>query len=139
MFFYLVYISIAKNLLSSEDISAMLEQARNKNAAKHITGVLLYIEGDFLGSYKGGRFIQVLEGKQADVEAAFETIKQDQRHFNIIVISRLATERRNFEDWTMGFKYFDRPSAELEELLSPAHLNVPLNFLRSFYQMNLMA
>ena len=41
--------------LSEEELNAILVQARQYNIAHSITGILLYIDGDFL---------QVLEGKK---------------------------------------------------------------------------
>jgi hypothetical protein len=55
----LVYVSVARELMSDEDLKAILEVARRKNAERNITGMLLY---------RSGYFIQALEGEEADVE-----------------------------------------------------------------------
>jgi len=145
--FYLIYISIAVKLQKDEDIALLLEQSRNRNLSLGVTGMLLYIEGDFLHRYAGGRFIQVLEGSEQEVRARFEIIRHDSRHFNVILLSESTTQIRNFGTWSMGFKYLDHQafirqeeSFDLNDIFKEnkkaKQFNVPLQFLKSFYNMN---
>jgi hypothetical protein len=90
----LIYMSSATKKLSEEEIHLLLFQARHYNIGNGITGVLLYIEGDFL---------QVLEGQKKVVESLFENIKRDKRHKGIIVVYENEKSKRQFPDWSMGF------------------------------------
>jgi len=90
----LIYMSSAINKFSEEEISLLLVKARHFNIENHITGVLLYIDGDFL---------QVLEGKKKDIEQLFEKIKRDKRHKGIIVVYEGSKTQRQFSNWSMGF------------------------------------
>lgn len=90
----LIYKSSAANNLSQEDISGILSKARPFNFNNSITGILLYIDGDF---------IQVLEGRKEVVESLFENIKKDPRHNNVVILHEGEKSKREFPDWTMGF------------------------------------
>ena len=83
---------------STETIAAeirnILACARRNNAAQGVTGALLFSDGCFA---------QVLEGKQADVEAIFETIQCDPRHADVTILHLHAVERRSFAQWSMAF------------------------------------
>jgi len=133
--------------MQEDDLAQILEESKTWNEAHGLTGMLLYIEGEFL-KYNGGRFIQVLEGDEADVKEIFEKIQTDNRHFNIIKLTEAKMIRRSFEDWSMGFKamthtdYKELPgSFELDDSLLEDkkfdNLNVPISFLRSFYCMTM--
>ncbi|WP_310381268.1 BLUF domain-containing protein [Flavobacterium sp.] len=90
----IIYFSSATKLLDEVEINSLLVKAHHYNFEKGITGVLLYLEGDFL---------QVLEGKKADVVILFDKIKKDSRHQLIITIFEQKISKRQFPDWTMGF------------------------------------
>lgn len=90
----IIYMSSATNRLCEEEINSLLVTSRHSNIEKGITGVLLYIEGDFL---------QVLEGKKEAVETLFEIIKKDTRHKGIIVVYEGEKLKRQITDWSMGF------------------------------------
>lgn len=89
----LTYASRAAEWLSRDDLRQIARTAQRRNKALGITGLLLYVEGDF---------IQVLEGPGAAVEQIYELIENDPRNK---WVTRLSTERilrRAFEDWSMG-------------------------------------
>jgi hypothetical protein len=89
----LTYASRAADWLTRHDLRAIAESAQRHNRARGLTGLLLYVEGDFL---------QVIEGPGAAVEQLYETIEADPRN---TWVTRLATERilrRAFADWSMG-------------------------------------
>ena len=90
----LIYMSSATKYLSEEEINTLLVQARHFNIQHGITGVLLYIEGDFL---------QVLEGRKETIDSLFENIKRDKRHKSVIVVYEGNKIKRQFPDWSMGF------------------------------------
>jgi hypothetical protein len=92
---YLIYMSSAYKLLSDEELLDILTDSRKNNAAKNLTGMLLYGEG---------AFVQVLEGDAEAVDLTFKRIQLDYRHRNIITIISGEIEQRNFPEWSMGFK-----------------------------------
>lgn len=95
----LVYSSHATSAFAEAQLPDMLVRARAHNAEAGITGMLLY---------RQGRFIQFLEGPDRDVHALFEVIHSDPRHESVRVLLDEPIERRQFEEWTMGYE----PSAE---------------------------
>lgn len=101
-----VYASKANANFDESMIPALLERSRINNAAAGITGMLLYMEGNFF---------QVLEGSEAAVDAVFDRIGLDNRHGRVTRIIREPIARRDFGDWTMGFQTLG--TADLGELL----------------------
>ena len=93
--YFLTYVSAAKRQLTSEELGELLTTCRVKNASLHVTGALLYQDGNFM---------QVLEGDQNTVEALFKTIKLDSRHQQVIVMLRGETAEQQFSDWSMAFR-----------------------------------
>jgi hypothetical protein len=111
-----IYASRATPEFHEHEIPDLLKQARLANAAHGLTGMLLYI---------AGAFVQVLEGESAMVDAVFETIRADQRHGQVALISREPILERAFEGWTMSHKTLDPAEAgeligEADYFLSPA-------------------
>lgn len=154
MIFYLIYISKAKKLMSDPELLGLLDQARKGNSKRNITGILLYIQGIFLNPVKDksvpeseGRFIQVLEGNEADVMTAFDRISADARHQDLMVLKEAEIGQRNFDTWNMGFRSMELDEYNnipgffpLDELFltdrNLHHSNIPLDFLKSFYKMS---
>lgn len=91
----LVYVSSAVRLLSFDEIGHLLKRARERNKEYGITGVLLYI---------GGNFMQYLEGPKDSLDAIYKIVQKDKQHTGIILVSREAIEDRQFADWSMGFQ-----------------------------------
>ena len=94
MLCHLVYVSTAVAPLRDLDLADLLTRARANNERKGITGMLLY---------KDRRFIQVLEGHEAQVQDSFDRIRNDERHTDVELLWFRYTEYRDFPDWTMGF------------------------------------
>lgn len=97
----LVYVSQAVRSLGDGDIAAVLDESRSYNAAREITGVLLFAPGR--DGYRGS-FMQLLEGEEAEVEALRRRIFADRRHHTQIVIDRAPITGRSFADWSMAFR-----------------------------------
>lgn len=91
----LVYVSSSVGLFTPETLQDILAVSRRNNAARSITGMLLY---------KGGNIVQVLEGPKDAVEALFARIEADQRHAGVICLCRKSITQRDFADWSMGFR-----------------------------------
>lgn len=95
----LIYLSDLTNGQESE-LASILESAVRHNTEDHITGMLLYAEGNFL---------QVLEGEKDRVHATYARICKDPRHRNLVELTEEEVPERQFSDWSMGYK---RLSAE---------------------------
>ena len=91
----LVYVSSAVNLFTDDQLKQLLEVSRRNNTAAGITGMLLYLEGNF---------IQVLEGEQQKVAETHKRIAKDPRHQGLITLLEGDHPEREFADWSMGFK-----------------------------------
>jgi len=90
----LVYVSSAVKLLSPEEIEYLLTRARERNEEYGITGVLLYI---------GGNFMQYIEGPADNLEVIYKIIREDKLHTGIILVTREPVEEREFGDWSMAY------------------------------------
>ncbi|OYW56709.1 MAG: blue light sensor protein [Hyphomicrobium sp. 32-62-53] len=115
------YISSASPPMSTEELLTLLQKCRENNAGRGVTGMLLYANGTFL---------QVLEGAEEVVDELVEIIKKDPRHKNIQMLYRKPIERREYSDWSMGFRRLsDKDLKEVEGLrdfsekdFNPEHL-----------------
>lgn len=72
----------------------LLEQARVKNKAAYVTGVLLFNQN---------YFVQCLEGSREKVTDIFGAIAADERHAHVTLMSVHDIAERDFPDWSMGF------------------------------------
>lgn len=90
----LIYASVASKPYSTKMLVELLEKARKRNTAAGISGMLLYHEGSFL---------QVLEGPAEHVDALYAKIQKDPSHTKPLLLSRESIEKKEFEDWSMGF------------------------------------
>ncbi|HQU70674.1 MAG TPA: BLUF domain-containing protein [Calditrichia bacterium] len=95
MMIQLVYVSSAKKLLSEEELLTLLEQSRANNEKSGVTGMLLYQDGNFM---------QVLEGEEAVVKEINAKISADPRHYQVITLLQRNIKKREFPEWSMGFR-----------------------------------
>ena len=114
---YLVYASSAVRLFTPEELTDLLAVSRVNNARAGITGMLLY---------KGGNFLQVLEGDEQPVEALHAKILRDPRHKGVITLLRGPLEERAFPGWSMGFRDLASPEVRSDPAFSE-FLNAPLS------------
>lgn len=101
----LIYISSSVKSLTDTELLEILQTSRKNNKSKDITGMLLY---------KGGNFMQVLEGPDETVDSLFEKVKMDPRHKDVILLSREQTRLRHFAKWEMGFLNLDNSAIKNE-------------------------
>ncbi len=92
---YIIYLSSASMYFQPETLKEMLTGFRINNEANHITGMMLFSDGNFL---------QVLEGEEKDIDVLIKKIKKDPRHHSLVQIADSVTQERIFSDWTMSFK-----------------------------------
>jgi hypothetical protein len=91
----LIYLSQATRPLSAKALTGLVEQARQANARQHLTGALVY------GTK---RFIQLLEGEQAALEATYARIRQDPRHQHLCQVAYYPIAARRFSEWPLAFE-----------------------------------
>lgn len=105
----LLYASIRKPTCNNIEIERILESARKNNPAMDITGVLLY---------NRIKFLQYLEGDYDVITELYHKIKEDERHMNVIMISRdrNVISERLFPSWAMGEKNLDDGSFNLQAI-----------------------
>lgn len=96
--FHVVYVSRASAPMQNEELLDLLQCSRSRNNELLLTGLLLYA---------GGRFMQVLEGREAAVREVFTSIQRDSRHTDIHTLKLQAVEQRLFPDWSMAFENLD--------------------------------
>ncbi|WP_156357302.1 BLUF domain-containing protein [Frigoribacterium sp. Leaf263] len=89
----LTYMSTASTPFDSERMAGLLQQSRENNGRRGLTGMLLY---------KNGRFMQVLEGAEKDVRERYAVIAADPRHTDLTTLVDESIERRRFPQWSMG-------------------------------------
>ena len=85
----IIYASRATALV---DADALLQASRHNNALDGITGILL-IDGQAI--------VQVLEGPEESVRAAFARISRDGRHTELRVLNDREIDERDFGYWSM--------------------------------------
>jgi len=101
----LIYVSSSVTLMSEQELMNILQVSRQNNESFDVTGLLLY---------KGGNFMQVLEGSEDQVEKLYEIIKKDSRHTDVSIISREEIQKRQFPNWEMAFQNLDNPAIKNE-------------------------
>ena len=114
--FFLVYVSVAQENVSKEDLLDILAKSREANAEAGITGMLLY---------KDGNFMQALEGEETAVRDLYARISRDPRHLGLLTLVEGRREKRCFGDWSMGFQDLSSPEARVTPGYSE-FLNTPL-------------
>ena len=97
--FYLIYISSAVELMDDDALLFLLDQSREKNLTLDVTGMLVY---------QDGAFMQMLEGDKQVVLDLYKTICADSRHKGVMTMLTGDIQKRNFEDWSMGFCNMDK-------------------------------
>lgn len=89
----ILYVSSAAPRGAVCDVDAILSISRRNNARAGVTG-LLYTDGT--------RFLQVLEGEPAAIDATLGRIRGDARHQAVVVLSDRTIQRREFGHWSMA-------------------------------------
>lgn len=131
-----VYVSSAVRAFTDAQLADLLEVSRRHNVACNVTGLLLYV---------GGNFIQLLEGSQGDVAAIYERIEADTRHRGLITLLDAEADKREFPDWSMGFEKVEGRTAHqlpgysdfLKQDTDPSkHRSAALRLLQFFRDLN---
>ncbi|MEO0607375.1 MAG: BLUF domain-containing protein [Pseudomonadota bacterium] len=97
----LVYVSTAAPQIGDDDIGNILDVSASNNHERRITGFLVH---------NGRHFMQALEGEYEEVQAIYERIQKDERHFGIVQILGENIEKRAFSEWAMNYFRVDEPN-----------------------------
>lgn len=92
---HLIYLSQATRPLSAKALTCLVEQARPANERQHLTGALIY---------SNKRFIQLLEGEQAALDAVYARISRDPRHQHLYKVAHYPIATRQFANWSLAFQ-----------------------------------
>jgi hypothetical protein len=92
---HLIYLSLATRPLSAKALTCLVDQAWQANARQYLTGALFY---------SNKRFIQLLEGEQDALEAAYARIRQDPRHHHLCQVAYHPIAARRFAEWPLAFQ-----------------------------------
>jgi hypothetical protein len=90
-----LYVSSATKEMTPPELLEMLTDIREKNKRQEITGMLLY---------RGGNFLQVIEGPETAVDGLLKALEHDPAHYGMIVLCRNHIAAREFGDWRMAFR-----------------------------------
>ncbi len=96
---HLIYASSATRMMNEDDLLEILKKSHENNGRLGITGMLLY---------RGGNFLQVLEGEEKVVDDRFKVIMQDPRHHQVTLLLKRPVNKRQFQQWEMGFTNIDK-------------------------------
>ena len=89
----LLYISSARSLTSHDDLQKILIVSRRNNDRDGLSGLLWS---------DGLRFLQVLEGRTALLEATLHRIRQDDRHRAVVILHDREISGPTFGAWSMA-------------------------------------
>ncbi|MDJ0979538.1 MAG: BLUF domain-containing protein [Erythrobacter sp.] len=105
----LTYQSRAASPPSDADLDELVTRARARNNRHGVTGMLLY---------ENGRYLQTLEGPPTGLDTIWSSIRQDERHAEIEVLTQHLVSGRLFSDWDLLLyrKLDQAPKSLLEKL-----------------------
>jgi hypothetical protein len=102
---HIVYLSQAKEQLTPTMLVTLLLQARTLNERQHVTGALVY---------GNGQFMQLIEGEEAIIKTVYERIARDPRHQHVFKLADKPIAARSFAEWSMAFG--EAPTDQFQEL-----------------------
>jgi hypothetical protein len=92
--YQIIYSSEAATPMQTDDLQELLDRSRRNNAARGITGALIYAEGSFL---------QILEGDQGQLQDLMTKIRRDVRHESVSVLRESEVPTAIFGSWKMAY------------------------------------
>jgi hypothetical protein len=112
--YHIIYSSQAKEAMTLTTLVVLLMQARSLNERQHVTGALVY---------GNGQFIQVMEGDEAVVKDLYKRIFKDSRHSDVRKLAEGPILSRSFAQWSMAFG--EVPADKFEVLQRVAEYQTP--------------
>lgn len=104
---------VSRSVATPTQVEEILAQARALNAARQVTGSLLFT---------GGHFAQVLEGPAPALADTLSAITADRRHEALKILLDEALPARRFGAWSMA--YAEAPGADdlIAELIASGNV-----------------
>jgi len=97
--FQLVYIAFTTEQFDlDKDIVKILQKASDYNSTVGITGLLLF---------KGGVFLQLLEGNKVEVDKLYAKILSDPRQKDAKTLLTKTAQKRICPEWTMNYRMIE--------------------------------
>jgi hypothetical protein len=112
--YHIVYSSQARESMTLTTLVVLLMQARALNERQHVTGALVY--GD-------GQFMQVMEGEESVVKGLYERVARDPRHHDVRTLAQGPIATRSFGQWSMAFG--EVPADQFQVLRKVAEYQTP--------------
>lgn len=113
----LIYRSHAAAGFGLAELLAMMTKAREHNAARRVTGLLVH---------QKGRFLQALEGPAGEIDDLWQVIRRDPRHEGVELLGESDVPSRWFGDWSMELADGDHLPGRYAGVWTTA-LAMPLN------------
>ena len=107
----LIYLSNATPGFREAELGSILYHSRLNNRDVNVTGLLLF---------DGKRFLQALEGDEAEVMRTYRRIGSDKRHRKVVPLFKREVEQREFGNWHMATRALEATgySSSVEALLA---------------------
>ena len=109
MVFQLIYTCALRDHVGVSELDKIAEVSRIRNMTTGVTGIIFC---------KDGSVLQVLEGEKTIIENLYEKISKDARISNPLVLIRREVPKREFPNWSMGYKNADEDLASFELTIS---------------------
>jgi len=103
--FQLIYTCALRDNVSVSELDRIAESSRIRNMTMGLTGILFC---------KDGSVLQILEGEKSLIENLYEQISNDCRISNPLVLIRRELDKREFPNWSMGYRNADKDPACFE-------------------------
>lgn len=89
----LVYVSASQENWTEDKLLDLIKRANSFNLQHSITGYLLYAQD---------KFMQYIEGEEAELDALYARIAKDPRHQILNCLEQSFSEGRRFPNWSMN-------------------------------------
>jgi hypothetical protein len=101
--YYILYTSTPVKKLNDEELTELLQIAREANVRFEVTGILVCLSESY---------IQLIEGPEQCIKQLYENIKHDKRHWQVTALHKGPINSRFFPDWAMAFEKQDSTTAD---------------------------
>ena len=91
---FCLYRSMAQPGLDRDSIDRLLEDSRERNRTRGLTGCL---------HFENGTFFQWIEGPWRRIFHLIDALREDDRHMDMTILDQGTLARRLFPDWQMRF------------------------------------
>lgn len=114
--FQLIYTCALRENVGVSELDNIAETSRIRNMTMGLTGILFC---------KDGSILQILEGEESIVENLYEKISKDTRISNALVLIRRQSDKREFPNWSMGYRNASKDPASFELTIHSFRQSMP--------------